>query len=57
VEIILCHADMDELFHPCSQTGGMRHVERREAVFFGGAGVVDLIELVACAKFRASSVP
>ena len=36
---------------------GVRNVERDEAVFFGGPGIIDLVEFVPSTKFRADGVP
>src|SRR5215471_20603996 len=57
LQIILCHAGMDEVFHALSQPGGVCDVERNEAVFFGGPGIVDLVEFVPGAEFCADGVP
>ncbi len=54
MQVILCHAGVDEGLHPLGQTGGVSDVERNEAVFFGGPGIVDLIEFVSRPEFRAN---
>jgi len=49
IQVILCHAGVDEGLHTLGETGGVSNIERNEAVFFGGPGIVDLI-LKCCSK-------